>query len=146
MLGQRRSPLLIYCRSIVYNAGPTLIHHWVCCVLCANTSHSPNTVSMLTHSLRRWHDIEKELGDCTVFSDCCTGVTIQVTLTIPAPETPGNTIHWHNADVMLGHCLRGWGPQTLYWTCSYGLVYRNGNRFPRTAPLFSLHRTHTQAI
>ena len=68
MLGQRRSPLLIYCRSIIYNAGPTLIHHWVCCVLCANTSQ---------------------------FSDCCTGVTIRVTLSIPAPETPGNTIHWH---------------------------------------------------
>ena len=23
-----------------------------------------------------------------------------------APETPDNTIHWPNADVMLGHCLR----------------------------------------
>ena len=22
------------------------------------------------------------------------------------PETPDNTIHWPNADVMLGHCLR----------------------------------------
>ena len=25
---------------------------------------------------------------------------------IQAPETPDNTIHWPNADVMLGHCLR----------------------------------------
>ena len=23
-----------------------------------------------------------------------------------APETPDNTIHWPNDDVMLGHCLR----------------------------------------
>ena len=27
-------------------------------------------------------------------------------LNIPAPETQDNTIHWHNAGVMLGHCLR----------------------------------------
>ena len=28
------------------------------------------------------------------------------TVSIPAPETSDNTIHWHNADVMLGHRLR----------------------------------------
>ena len=44
---------------------------------------------MLTHSLRRWPVIETALGDCTVFS-------------------PNNTIHWPNADVMLGHRLRRW--------------------------------------
>ena len=65
------SPLLVQCRSIVYDAGPTLIHHWVCCILRANTWHSINAVSMLTHSLRRWPVIETTLGDCTVFSDCC---------------------------------------------------------------------------
>ena len=36
------------------------------------------------------------------------GVTNRVPLSIPVPETPNNTIHWHNADVMLGHCLRRW--------------------------------------
>ena len=77
----------------------------VCCMLCANTCHSTNTVSMLTHSLRRWPVIETALGDCTVFSDCC---IMLVTFKIPAPETPDNTIHWPNADVMLSHRLRRW--------------------------------------
>ena len=80
MLGQRLRPLLVQCRSIVYDAGPTLIYHWACCIFCANTWHSPNAVSMLTHSLRRWPDIETALGDCTVFSDCCIRVTMRVKL------------------------------------------------------------------
>ena len=29
ILGQRRSPLLVQCRSLVYHADPTLIHHLV---------------------------------------------------------------------------------------------------------------------
>ena len=37
--------------------------------------------------------------------DCCMRVTMQVTLCIPAPETPDNTIHWPNADVMMGQCI-----------------------------------------
>ena len=45
--------------------------------------------------------IETVLGDdCTVFSDCC--IVRRVTLSIPAPETPDNTIHWPNADATLG--------------------------------------------
>ena len=60
---------------------------------------------MLTRCLRRWLDIETALGDCTVFCDCC---IIRVTRFILAPETPDNTIHWPNADVMLGHRLRLW--------------------------------------
>ena len=55
-------------------------------------------VSMLTHSLRRWPDIETSLGDCTVFSDCC--IVMRVTLSTPAPETPDNKIHWLNADAV----------------------------------------------
>ena len=35
MLGQRRSSLLVQCRSIVYDADPTLLQHWVSCLLCA---------------------------------------------------------------------------------------------------------------
>ena len=105
MLGQRRSPLLLQCRSYVYDAGPTLIHHWVCCILFTNTWHSSNAVSMLSHSLRRWPDIETALGDCTVFPD---SIVIWGTLSIPAPETPDNTIHWSNADVLQGHHLRRW--------------------------------------
>ena len=92
--------------SIVYDAGPTLIRHWVCCTLCANKWHSPNCVSILTHSLRRWPDIETVLGDCIVFSDFC--IVTREMLFIPAPETPANTMHWSNADVMLGHHVWRW--------------------------------------
>ena len=55
------------------------------------------------HSLRRWPGIETTLSDCT---DCC--IVMRVRLSIPASETPDNTIHWLNADVMLGHRLRRW--------------------------------------
>ena len=34
MLGQRCSPLLVQCRSIVYDTDPALIYHQVCCILC----------------------------------------------------------------------------------------------------------------
>ena len=103
MLGQRCSLLLVQCRSIVYDADAALIYHRVCCILYANTWHSTNTASMLTHSLRRWPVIETALGDCTVFSDCCIAL---VTFKIPEPKTPDNTIYWPNADLMLGHRLR----------------------------------------
>ena len=81
---QRCSPLLVQCRSIVYDADPSLIYHQVCCILCASTCHSTNTVSILTHSPRRWTVIETALGDCTFFSECC---IMLVTFKIPAPET-----------------------------------------------------------
>ena len=60
---------------------------------------------MLTHSLRRWPVIETVLDDCTVFPDRC---IMLVTFKIPAPETPDNTLHWPDGDVMLGHRLRRW--------------------------------------
>ena len=89
---------------MVYDAGPALIHHDVgCIILYTNTWHSLNAVSMLTHSLRSRPGIKTELGDCTVFSDC---YFMRLTLSIPAPETPDPTIHWPNADLMLGHRLR----------------------------------------
>ena len=102
---QRRSPLLVYCRSIVYDAGTTLIHHWFCCILCAKTWHLPNAVLMLTHS--HWPVIETASGECrpTDCTDCC---IMLVTLRTPEPETPDNTIHWPNAQVILGHRLRRW--------------------------------------
>ena len=77
------------------NLSPGLLYTW----------HSLNAVSMLTHSLRCWPVIETALGDCTVFSNSC---IMLVTFSFPAPETPDNTIHWPNADVKLGHCLRRW--------------------------------------
>ena len=74
---------------------PSTNHHRVCCILCADTCHSTNTFSMLTHSLRNWPVIETAFGDCTVFSDCC---IMLVTFKIPAPETPDNKRHWPNGD------------------------------------------------
>ena len=69
------------------------------------TLQHTNAVLMLTHSLRRWTDIETELGDCSVFwLRHCYGVTLYIS----APETPDNMIHWPNADVMLGPRLRHW--------------------------------------
>ena len=53
-------------------------------ILCANTWHSLNAVSMLTHSLRRWPGIET------------------------AVDYAGDAIHWPKTDVMLGHGLRRW--------------------------------------
>ena len=87
-VGPALQPIAGSMPSIVYD--PTLIYHWVCSILCANTWHSTDTVSMLPHSLRRWPIIETALGDCAVFSDCC---IMLVTFKIPAPETPDNTIH-----------------------------------------------------
>ena len=50
-----------------YDAAPTLLKKWVCCIFCsstpANTWHSPNSVSMLTYRLRRWPNIEAALSD-----------------------------------------------------------------------------------
>ena len=104
MLGQHCSPLLVQCWSIVYDAGPTLIYHRVCWILLANTWHSTNAVSLLTYSFQRWPVIETALGDCTVL----TAALCWWRFNIPAPETPDNTIHWPNADVMPGHRLRRW--------------------------------------
>ena len=71
------------------DADPTLIYQRVCCIFCANTYHSTNTVSMLTHSLRRWPVIETALSDCIVFSDCC----IMRGRCTSRSQTPDNTIH-----------------------------------------------------
>ena len=75
-------------------------------LLYANTCHSLNAVLILTHSLRRWSDIETTLGDCTMFLPAA--YCYAVTLFIMARESPDNTIHWANADVMLGQWLRRW--------------------------------------
>ena len=102
MLGQRCSPLTVNRLRRWPNSKPS---QCLICILYANTGHSTNALSMLTHSLRRRPVIETALGDCNVFSDSCIK---QVTLYILAPETPENTMHWPNADVMLCHRLRRW--------------------------------------
>ena len=105
-VGAALQPIAVQCRSIVYDAGPTLIYHRVCCVLCANTWLSTNAVSMLNHSLRRWPVIETALGDCTGFF--LTAALCWWRFNILAPGASDNTIHWPSADVMLGHFLRRW--------------------------------------
>ena len=52
-----------------------------------------------THSLRRCPVIETT--PCFLTAALCWW-----RFHIPAPERQNNTIHWPNADVMLGHCLR----------------------------------------
>ena len=94
----------------------TLIHHWVHCIPCANTLHSPNAVLMLTHSLRCTLGIETTLGDCTGFSDCCMPVIMRVTLSIPAPETPDNTIHWPTMLMWSGKSIQM--ISRCIWCCS----------------------------
>ena len=89
-------------------------------ILWANTCHSTNTVSMLTHSLRRWPVIETALSDCIVFSDYR---ILLVTFKIPASETPDNTIHGPNADVMMGHRLRRWA--TIFQPKPFKLLTTN---------------------
>ena len=37
----------------------------------ANTTHSPNAVSLLVHRLRRWPNIETALGECLAFAGWC---------------------------------------------------------------------------
>ena len=53
------------------NTNPSLSQ--LCRLLWANPWHSPNTVSMLTHSLRRLPVFETTLGDFAKFFDCCIG-------------------------------------------------------------------------
>ena len=61
----------------------------VCCILCANTGIHP----ML---FQCW---------CKVFD---AGPSLKQHWVLVPSETPDNTIHWPNADVMLGHRLRRW--------------------------------------
>ena len=59
----------VYCLRRWPNNNPTLGLLYTCtCSTSANTWHSPNAVSMLTHSLRRWPNIGTSMGDCSVFS------------------------------------------------------------------------------
>ena len=81
------------------NPSPSLLY------TLRKTWHSPNAVSMSINILQRWPVIETASGDCNMFSECC---IMLVMLPIPEPETPDNTIHWHNVDVLLGHRLRRW--------------------------------------
>ena len=73
----------------------------------ANTWHSPNAVSMLTHSLWRLPNIGTALGACPVLSGFVMRVTLHWWRFIPRVPLLDNTIHWPNADVMMGHRL--WG-------------------------------------
>ena len=72
MLGQRLSPLLVQCRQILYDACPTLLQHWLCCIRSGSTSC--RIVIRVTLSCSRRQK----------------------------SHYPDNTIHRPNADVMLG--------------------------------------------
>ena len=62
----------------------------------------PIAGSMQVNRIRRWPNIETELGDCPVFAL----TAIRVTLSHPKGHYQDNTIHWVNYEIMLGHRLR----------------------------------------
>ena len=78
-------------RGLLY----TLRKHVAFTQCCFNVDQPSSTLS------RHWNSI----GWLYVFS--YSYITL-VTLYIPAPETPDNTMQWPNADVMLGHHLQRW--------------------------------------
>ena len=64
----------------------------------------PIAGSMPGNCIRRWLNIETELGDCPVFAL----TAIRVTLDAPKGHYPDNTLHWPNCEIMLGQRLRRW--------------------------------------
>ena len=58
----------------------------------------PIAGSMTVNRIRRWHNIETELGDCPVFAL----TAIRVTLYAPKGHYPDNTIHRLNCEIILG--------------------------------------------
>ena len=60
---------------------------------------------MLAQRLRRWPDIETALGNCPVFAWTAMPKTL-FSARRQKSHDPDNTIHWPNADVMLGYRLR----------------------------------------
>ena len=64
----------------------------------------PIAGSMPVNRIRRWPNIETELGDFPVFALTAIGVTLYP-LKVHYPD---NTIHWPNCEIMLGHRLRRW--------------------------------------
>ena len=65
---------------------------------------------MLNYSLRRWSSIEKALGDSPLFAGVLPYWNVGDAF-LPRRQKghlPYNTIHWPNADVMMGHRLRRW--------------------------------------
>ena len=62
---------------------------------------------MLAQRFRRWPDIETALGDYPVFAGQLRHYYAGDTFFLPSPEKPltDNTIHWPNAEVILGHRL-----------------------------------------
>ena len=62
---------------------------------------------MLAQRLRRWPDIETEFSDCPVFAWTAMRVTLYSSLRLKN-HYPDKTMHWPNADVMLGNRLSRW--------------------------------------
>ena len=59
---------------------------------------------MLAQRPRRWPGIETAVGHCPVFAWTAMRVTLFSSRRQKSNHLD-NTIHWANADVMLGHCL-----------------------------------------
>ena len=104
MVGQSRSPLLVQCRSIVFDAGSTPLQHWPnarffyisvysnhwtanqCCVSDDGPTTTKHSVYIHSH-----------------FAAIAIGVTIS------SPVRKATTkINWPNCEIMLGHHLQHW--------------------------------------
>ena len=97
MLGQCRSPLLVQCRQIVYDAGPTLLQYSVCCILSgstpANTWHLPNTGFDAGWTLKQHWVIVPLLFAWTAMRMTLFSFRRQKS------HYPDNTMYWPSADV-----------------------------------------------
>ena len=100
---QHCSPLLVQCRSIVYDADPTLIYNRYIVYFAQTRGIQP----MLFQCCPTVFDAGPSLKQHWVIVSCfLTAALCWWCFNIPAPGTPDNTIHCTNADVMLGHRLR----------------------------------------
>ena len=118
MLGQRRSPLLVQCRSIIYDVGPTLKSITGSAVYFAQTR---GIHPMLFQCRPTVFHAGPTLKQHWVIVPCfLTAALIVCGWRFPSwrQKRTDNKIHWPNADVMLGHRLRRWAniiPTKTIW-------------------------------
>ena len=106
--------------AIVNDAGPTLIYLRVCCILCSK--HVAFNQCCL--NVDPVFDAGPSLKQPWVIVPCfLTAALCWWRFNIPAPETPDNTIHWPNADVMWA-TVCDTGP-TLFQTKPFKLLTTN---------------------
>ena len=92
MYASIRCTLYTQCRS----THPIPVQCWASAAVHCGT--------MPVNRIRRWPNIETELGDCPLFAL----TAIRVTFYAPKGHYPDSMIHWPNCEIMLSHRLRRW--------------------------------------